>query len=204
MFLLGLSLTGPTRSLATELLGLKRTLLSAKGVAMAYFDRIRDVVSEPLSPDLIRRRAEAGWQMVAIEWRRELPGSEAPSEGDFDEDIPYGLRISDDCMRLEADPVEHQVLMLIMEGVAMDSSYAEIAATLNERGFSMRSGQPWNRVAVFGMIPRLIDVGPRLLSSSEWVDRSRHLESPRLEAEADQPATRPQTWRRLFARKSRA
>ncbi len=170
---------------------------------MAYFDRIRDIVSEPFSPDLIRRRVEAGWQMVAIEWRRELPGAEAPSEGDFDEDIPYGLRISDDCMRLEADPVEHQVLMLIMEGVALDSSYAEIAAALNERGFRMRSGQPWNRVAVFGMIPRLIDVGPRFLSSTEWVERSRHFESPRLEAEPDQPATRPQTWRRLFGRKSR-
>ncbi|SPE18341.1 conserved hypothetical protein [Candidatus Sulfotelmatomonas gaucii] len=170
---------------------------------MAYFDRIRDIVSEPFSPDLIRRRVEAGWQMVAIEWRREVPGGEAPSEGDFDEDIPYGLRISDDCMRLEADPVEHQVLMLIMEGVALDSSYAEIAAALNERGFRMRSGQPWNRVAVFGMIPRLIDVGPRLLSSTEWVDRSQRFESPRLEAEADQPTARPQTWRRLFGLKSR-
>ncbi len=175
----------------------------SKGVTMAYFERIRDVVTEPLIPDVIRQRAEAGWQMVAIEWRRELPDAEAPSDCEFDEDIPYGLRVSDDCMRLEADPVEHQVLILIMEGVAQDSSYAEIAARLNEKGLRTRSGQSWTRVAVFGMIPRLIDVGPRIFSSTEWVERSRQFEPQRLTAEPDQPATQPRTWRSLFGRKSR-
>jgi hypothetical protein len=171
---------------------------------MAYFERIRDVVSEPFSPEAIRQRTEAGWQMVAIEWRRELPDAEAPTESEFDEDIPYGLRVSDDCMRLEADPIERQVLMLIMEGVALDSPYAEIATRLNEKGFLTRAGQPWNRVAVFGMIPRLIDVGPRIFSSTEWVERSQRFEPPRPTAEPDLPATRPQSWRSLFGRKSRA
>jgi len=170
---------------------------------MANFERIRDIVSEPVNLEFIQRRAEAGWQMVAIEWRRESPGAEALAEGDFGEDIPYGLRISDDCVRLEADPVEHQVLMVIMEGVALDSSYAEIAATLNERGFLMRNGQPWNRVAVFGMIPRLIDVGPRFLSSTEWVERSRQFETPHLSAEPEQSVTRRRTWRDLFVHRSR-
>ncbi|HVN94160.1 MAG TPA: recombinase family protein [Terracidiphilus sp.] len=156
---------------------------------MGYFERIRDIVSEPASPEILRRRAEAGWQMVAIEWRRELPPGEAPSEGEFE--VPYGLRISSDCMQLEADPVEHQVLMVIMEGVAMDASYEEIASRLNEQGYRMRNGGHWNRVTVFAMIPRLIDVGPSLFSSKEWVERSRHLQGPRLTADADQPATRP-------------
>ena len=79
---------------------------------MAYFERIRDIVSEPFSPDLIRQRSAAGWQMTAIEWRRELPDVEAPTEDEFNEDIPYGLRVSEDCKRLEPDPVEHHVLML--------------------------------------------------------------------------------------------
>jgi hypothetical protein len=171
---------------------------------MNTFERIRDVVSEPFSLETIQRRVEAGWQMVAIEWRRELPADGAPTEGQFDEDIPYGLRISDDCTRLEADPIEHQALMLIMEGVAVDSSYAEIAARLNEKGFLMRNGQPWNRVAVFGMIPRLIDVGPRFLSSTEWIERSENIESPRLEAETDRPIPRRRDWRGLFMRRTRA
>jgi hypothetical protein len=133
---------------------------------MAYFERMRDIVSEPFSPDLIRQRNAAGWQMVAIEWRRELPDTEAPTEAIFDEDIPYGLRISEDCKRLEANPVEHQILMLMMEMLAQDSSYAEIVGRLNQEGFRMRNGQPWNRVAVFRMIPRLIEAGPRFFSSS--------------------------------------
>jgi hypothetical protein len=92
---------------------------------------------------------------------------------------------------------------VIMEGVALDSSYAEIAAQLNERGLLMRNGQPWNRVAVFGMIPRLIDVGPRFLASTEWVERSRQFEPPRLTAEPDQPVPRRRMWRDFFVRHPR-
>ena len=40
---------------------------------MAYFERVRDVVSGPFSPEVIQQRMSAGWQMVSIEWRRELP-----------------------------------------------------------------------------------------------------------------------------------
>jgi Recombinase len=140
---------------------------------MAHFERIRDLVSEPFSPDVIRRRIADGWQMVAIEWRRELPDAEAPIEA-FNEDIPYGLRISDDCQRLEPDPTEHRVLMLMMELLAQDFSYMQIVACLNQQGFRMRNGQPWNRVAVFRMIPRLIEVGPRFFSSGEWAERRQH------------------------------
>jgi hypothetical protein len=145
---------------------------------MAYFERMRDVVSVPFSPDVIRQRTAAGWQMVAIEWRRELPDAEAPSESAFDEDVPYGLRVSDDCKRLEPEPVEHQTLMLMMDLVTQDFSYAEIVARLNEKGYRMRNGQPWNRVAVFRMIPRLIEVGPSFFSSAEWVERIQHFEDP--------------------------
>jgi hypothetical protein len=141
---------------------------------MAYFERMRDSISEPFSPELVRQRTAAGWQMVAIEWRRELPDAEAPLDGDFNEDIPYGLRITEDCKRLEADPIEHQVLMLMMELVTEDFSYAEIVAKLNDKGYRMRNGQLWNRIAVFRMIPRLIEVGPRFFSSAEWADRLRH------------------------------
>jgi Recombinase len=139
--------------------------------AMAYFERMRDVVSGPFSPDVIRQRTAAGWQMVSIEWRRELPDAEAPAEGVFDEDIPYGLRISDDCQRLEVDRTEHQVLMEIMELLAQDFSYSSIVSNLNEKGFRQRNGQPWSRISVFKMIPRLIEVGPQFFSSQEWEQR---------------------------------
>jgi hypothetical protein len=167
---------------------------------VAYFERMRDIVSEPFSPEVIRQRTAAGWQMIAIEWRRELPDAEAPPAAEFDEDIPYGLRISSDCRRLEADPAEHRVLVRIMEMLAEDFSYAEIVTVLNGEGFRMRNGQPWNRVAVFRMIPRLIEVGPRFFSSEEWAERRRHLENPPAPADSNPPARETHSWRSLFGR----
>jgi len=135
---------------------------------MAHFERIRDVISGPFGPGVIQQRTAAGWQLVSLEWRRELPESEAPTEGAFSEDIPYGLRISDDCQRLEVEPTENRALMLMMELLVQDFSYSHIVSDLNEKGLRMRDGRPWNRVAVFNMMPRLIEVGPRLFSTEEW------------------------------------
>ena len=170
---------------------------------MAYFERMRDIVSEPFSPEIVRQRTAAGWQMVAIEWRRELPDAEAPAEGEFDEDVPFGLRVSADCKRLEADPVEHRILMLMMEMLADDRSYAEIVAALNVKGFRMRNGQPWNRVAVFRLIPRLIEVGPRFFSSSEWAELRQHADHSHPAAPSDSHPLPPHNWRSFFGRRFR-
>ena len=113
---------------------------------MAYFERVRDVISGPFSPEIMRQRTAAGWQLVSIEWRRELPDQETPREGGFGEEIPYGLRISEDCTRLEVHPRENQTLMLMMELLGQDFSYSSIVSDLNEKGFRMRDGRPWNRV----------------------------------------------------------
>ena len=135
---------------------------------MPNFERIRDVVSGPVSQQIIQQRTLAGWQLVSIEWRRELPDSETPSDGAFTEDIPYGLRIADDGLRLEVHPNENRTLMLMMELLGQDFSYSSIVSDLNEKGFRTRTGKPWTRVAVFNMMPRLIEVGPRLFASEEW------------------------------------
>jgi len=135
---------------------------------MAHFERIRDVVSGPFSLEILHQRAATGWQMVSIEWRRELPDSESPSDGAFAKDIPYGLRISEDGLRLEVDPTENRALMLMMDLLGQDFSYSAIVSDLNEKGFRTRSDRPWTRVAVFNMMPRLIEVGPRLFASEEW------------------------------------
>jgi hypothetical protein len=140
---------------------------------MAHFERIRDVVSGPFSPDLMRQRTAAGWQLVSIEWRRELPEHEVPTEGAYDEEIPYGLRISDDCLRLEVDPTENAVLVLMMELLVQDFPLSTVVSDLNEKGFRTRTGKTWSRVTVFNMLPRLIEVGPRLFSTDEWEARRK-------------------------------
>ncbi|MGA8109844.1 MAG: recombinase family protein [Acidobacteriaceae bacterium] len=135
---------------------------------MAYFERVRDVISGPFSEEILRQRQVAGWQLVSIEWRRELPDSEAGAIGVFHEEIPFGLRISDDCQRLEVDPQENQALLQMMEMLVQDFSFSSIASDLNEKGFRARDGHRWSPVAIFNMIPRLIEVGPRLFSTEEW------------------------------------
>ena len=146
---------------------------------MAHFERIRDVISGPFSPEVIRQRTAAGWQLVSLEWRRELPESESPTEGAFSEDIPYGLRISEDCQRLEVDPAENAVLMTMMELLVQDFPYSSIVSDLNEKGFRMRNGKPWTRVALFNMTPRLIEVGPRLFSTEEWKQVRQRFSAPK-------------------------
>ena len=47
---------------------------------MAHFERIRDVISGPFDSEVIGQRTAAGWQLVSIEWRRELPELESPTE----------------------------------------------------------------------------------------------------------------------------
>lgn len=142
---------------------------------MAHFERIRDVVSRPFSPSLMQQRGAAGWQLVSIEWRRELPGDEAPTEGSFNEDIPYGLRISDDCQRLEFDARERMVLTQMMDLVVQDFPFSSIASDLNEKGFRTRDRKQWNQVSVFKMLPRLIEIGPGLFSTAEWAARRQKL-----------------------------
>jgi hypothetical protein len=132
---------------------------------MAYFERIRDIISGPFSPEIIERRRASGWQLLSIEWRRELPAHEAPTASAFSDEIPYGLRISDDCVRLEVDPTEDKVLRLMMDLLAQDFPYSSIVSDLNEKGFRTREGQPWTRIAVFNMMPRLIELGPRIFAS---------------------------------------
>lgn len=142
---------------------------------MPKIERIREVLSEPLSPEFLQQKAAAGWKPVAVEWQREVESAEPPPAGTLVEDVPFGLKIAEDCERLVENPNEKQALMLIMEKVVLDSPMAEIAAELNRRGFRTRQGLYWNEVSVFDMLPRLIDVGPQLLSGEEWVERRRQL-----------------------------
>jgi hypothetical protein len=142
---------------------------------MAHFERIRDVISGPFSSSIMEQRTAAGWQVVSIEWRRELPGEEAPSEGAYQEEIPYGLRISDDCQRLEIHSRERMVLTQMMDLVVQDFPFSSIASDLNEKGFRTREGKLWNQVSVFKMLPRLIEIGPGLFSTAEWAMRRERL-----------------------------
>jgi hypothetical protein len=141
---------------------------------MAKVERIREVVTGSVDLEYMRQKTEAGWKLVALEWRREIEGEEA-SQQVVVEEIPYGLRVAADCSRLEEDPDERAVLVQMMELIVQDYSITLVAAELNKRGLRTREGGPWTPVSVFNMLPRLIEVGPRIFSSDDWESRRERL-----------------------------
>jgi Recombinase len=138
---------------------------------------LREAVSKWPSSDEIRERAGSGWRLAAIEWEREVEETQAPppAEGLAGEEIPFGTRIAGDCVHLEANPTEVEVLNLLAEMVVQDHSYKHMADVLNDRAFRTREGKPWTALSVFKLTPRLIEVAPRILSGAEWENRKKQL-----------------------------
>jgi hypothetical protein len=143
-------------------------------VLMAKVERIRETVTGSVDLEYVRQKTEAGWKMVAIEWRREIAGDEV-EQPVIVEDIPFGLRISVDCSRLEEDPQERAVLVQMMDLIVQDYSITLTASELNKRGLRTRTGGFWTPVSIFKMLPRLIEVGPHIFCSDDWEARRERL-----------------------------
>jgi len=137
----------------------------------------RESLSAWPSPEYVQQRETAGWRMIAVEWEREVQVEPAAGSTEVaaGEEIPYGTRVAGDCLHLEENPTEMQVLNHLAEMVVQDHSYQRMAQSLNERAFRTRDGKPWTALAVFKLTPRLIEVAPRILSGAEWENRKRQL-----------------------------
>lgn len=150
--------------------------------------RSRDLVGGPLSLDYFMRRAADGWTLTAIEWVREVEVPEGASKVPAlevkvePEEIPYGLRIGEDGLHLEPNPVETTVLLLILEKIVMEKRLTQIADDLNNRGFRTRRGTHWTPPVIFDLLPRLIEAGPKLLKSSEWHQRRSEISRTHVQA----------------------
>ena len=138
---------------------------------MKKTERVRQVVSGPLGVADLKQQTEKGWKLVAIEWEREVDAA----EDQLPADVPFGLQMAPETQRLEENPVEREMLFLLMELIVQEGSYARIADEINRRGFRTRQGAEWSPVSVFEMLPRLIEVGPHVFQSPEWQKRRRHL-----------------------------
>jgi hypothetical protein len=141
---------------------------------MARVERIREIVTGSVDLEYMKQKTDAGWKLVAMEWRREIAGDDR-QESVIVEEIPYGLRVASDCSRLEEDPDEKAILMHMMELIVQDHPVSAVATELNKGGLRTRSGSYWTPVSVFNMLPRLIEVGPRIFSSEEWEARRDRL-----------------------------
>lgn len=140
---------------------------------MAKTERLREAVKVSPSLEYFSQKTQAGWKLTAVEWEREVEGEEEPRT--FREEVPYGLRVSEDCLHLQEDPGEKQVLVLMLELLLRDRPFSRVAEELNQQGLRTREGAKWTTVSVFNMLPRLIDMGPRIFASEEWAERRKQL-----------------------------
>ena len=146
---------------------------------MAESERIRESLQAPLEATYVKQREQAGWKLVAVEWERAAAAAAVPAQPSEPapnlEDAPFGLRVAGDCEHLEQNPAEMQFLLSMMELIIQDISLVKVAEELNRKGFRTRQGAEWGPVAVFNMLPRLIELTPRIFNNEEWLERRKHL-----------------------------
>jgi len=108
----------------------------------------------------------AGWKLVALEWERRRDEA-VREQSAWEEAIPYGLQISGDCSRLVENPGETQVIVEALHMIVDDFPLSRVASQLNRQGYTMRDGRQWTMTALFDLLPRMIQVGPRIFSSEK-------------------------------------
>ena len=141
---------------------------------MPRVERVREVLADQLNQAYIDRKSGEGWKAVAIVWERQVEGGQT-EPANITEEPPYGLKIAEDCTQLEQDIQEKEALLVMLEMIIQDKPLSEIAESLNQRGFRTRHNTKWTPGSVFDMLPRLIEVGPRVFKSEEWVVRRGRL-----------------------------
>jgi hypothetical protein len=141
---------------------------------MPRVERVREVLADTLTQAYIDRKSGEGWKPVAIVWERQVEGAQL-EPANITEEPPYGLKIAEDCTQLEQDIQEKEALLVMLEMIIQDKPLSEIAESLNQRGFRTRHNTKWTPGSVFDMLPRLIEVGPRVFKSEEWVVRRGRL-----------------------------
>jgi hypothetical protein len=142
---------------------------------MAQKERIRETPGGLPTLEHLVERLAAGWKLAAIEWEREPSREPGAAPEEAVEEIPYGLRVSGDCSGLVESPSERQIIITALDMIVDDHPLSQVADELNRRGHTTREGTPWTPSALFTLLPRMIQVGPKVFRSEEWVTRKQRL-----------------------------
>jgi hypothetical protein len=131
---------------------------------------LRDHLQLPLADDYFQRRMAEGWRLRVIEWEKGSPAASLEGADDTS-DVPFGLEVVSGSLQLGQNPREIEVLLAILEMIVKDQSVSVIAQELNRRSLLTRAGIPWTSSAVFDLLPRVIEMGPNLLRSPQWLNQ---------------------------------
>jgi hypothetical protein len=139
-------------------------------------ERVRETMTALPTLEHLVERVEAGWKLAALEWERDVQSAPAPiPDAPVVHEIPYGLRVADDCSGLVESLSERQIIITALDMIVDDRPLSEVAAELNRRGHTQRDGEAWTPTALFVLLPRMIEVGPQLFTSSDWTTRKQKL-----------------------------
>lgn len=138
---------------------------------MPKLERVREEVAGPVTSEHLEEKAREGWRLAALEWEREAGSDPRGTRLE----VPFGLRISDDAHYLEEEPDERAVIVAALDMIVQDCGLSRVADELNREGYRTRSGSPWTAAALFDLLPRMIEAGPRIFTSPEWTARIRRL-----------------------------
>ncbi|PYV05020.1 MAG: hypothetical protein DMG10_06100 [Acidobacteria bacterium] len=135
--------------------------------------RVREELTALPNLEYWNEKVKTGWRLVAVEWERE---SEEPGTSvETWEEVPYGLKVAEDCTHLVENPAEREAMTLMLELLVADKPMSDMAESLNQRGFRTRQGSRWTAVAVFDLLPRLIEISPSIYPSRDWAERRKRI-----------------------------
>ena len=137
-------------------------------------ERVREVLAAPPGAEYFQEKQSEGWRLVAVEWER----GETVESGEgvlLRQEVPYGLEVAQDCRYLVESPEEIRAMTMMLDLIVSDYSLSAVAAELESQGLRRRDGRPWTQVSLFELLPRLVEVAPRIYSSKEWAEREPRL-----------------------------
>ena len=149
---------------------------------MKRIERVRKPQAGEFDSNQAMQMVKDGWRLSAVEWEREVDApadspAAAPPAGVYEE-LPYGLRVAQDCHHVEQDPQEMQALLTLTELIVQDATLTRMADELNRRGFAPREGTKWTALMIYNLFPRLIEVTPRIFSEEQWKVRRPQIAAP--------------------------
>ncbi len=139
---------------------------------MARIDHVRESVAGMPSLDYFVEKERAGWALVALEWEREAGTVQETPDRLYE--VPYGFQIAPDCRHLVEHETEARALTAMLDLIVHDRPLSQIADELNRRGFRTRRNEPWSPVDIFNLLPRLVERGPAIFASPEWLALKQH------------------------------
>jgi hypothetical protein len=141
---------------------------------MPKTERLRDVLSGSPTLEYLNQMGASGWKLVAMEWQRDTD-EEVVEDAPHMEEVPYGLQVADDGLHLMESAAEMRILVAAVRMIVDDLPVSRVAEELNRMGYRTRPGNKWSASAVFELLPRMIETGPKIFAKNEWAGLRKRL-----------------------------